>query len=382
LGCPPQDIKIPPDLNAVSEDDEYIIIDLVVNWAADGLLLAFFHVIKDKDSVANNDPARRHEGWSNLCGAVSFGDEAVQTLQRNIAASVMPPKPTRVPPTRVFQLHTSLTTPAHPNSLLFTWPPPRPPNALTQMDGLYDADEYAEIMQGVEMDPEQLESKPGDVRTNCSTRFGAEHLIRTEGVYRHISSVFIPYGTLVFACFQTTKCYPLPLAATTNDPWQAAAAAAAAIAAAPPAVPSVAPTLPPPRATNVILAPPAGARDWRQSGEYEYPTSATAPHFPDAAGAAYHSHYPYEGAAGVPFGRLASNENTPTPPRATGGSTRPLVRPPGDVDKCRGCGTRESPEWRKGENGVKDLCNACGLKLARAVAKREGRQKPRKKDKV
>lgn len=76
------------------------------------------------------------------------------------------------------------------------------------------------------------------------------------------------------------------------------------------------------------------------------------------------------------------NDAAPAQPRPTGSSSRPLVRPPGDVEKCRGCGTRESPEWRKGENGVKDLCNACGLKLARAVAKREGRQKPRKKDKT
>lgn len=229
-----------------------------------------------------------------------------------------------------------------------------------QVDGLYDADEYADMMRGVDMDPGRLAAKPGDVRTNCTTRFGAKHSIRTEGVYRHIASVFIPYGTLVFACFQTTKCYELPLSSG-SDAW--AAAATAVPPATVPAVPAPPPAIPP------IAPPPPSTRDWRQEYDYGY------------------TDYPYSGydpaaaAAGVAPFHARLNE-TATPPRVGGGTTRPLVRPPGDVDKCRGCGTRESPEWRKGENGVKDLCNACGLKLARAVAKREGRQKPRKKDKI
>lgn len=40
------------------------------------------------------------------------------------------------------------------------------------------------------------------------------------------------------------------------------------------------------------------------------------------------------------------------------GSSRPLVKPPGGVTCCRACGTTESPEWRKSESGIKDLCNA------------------------
>lgn len=40
----------------------------------------------------------------------------------------------------------------------------------------------------------------------------------------------------------------------------------------------------------------------------------------------------------------------------------------GDDDQsylCDECGTRESPEWRKGPNGPKTLCNACGLRWAK-----------------
>jgi len=35
--------------------------------------------------------------------------------------------------------------------------------------------------------------------------------------------------------------------------------------------------------------------------------------------------------------------------------------------QCRMCGTTESPEWRRGPNGVKNLCNACGLKAKKMV---------------
>ncbi|KAG1239452.1 hypothetical protein G6F68_018623 [Rhizopus microsporus] len=32
---------------------------------------------------------------------------------------------------------------------------------------------------------------------------------------------------------------------------------------------------------------------------------------------------------------------------------------------CTDCGTTESPEWRKGPNGPKTLCNACGLRWSK-----------------
>jgi hypothetical protein len=330
---------------------------------ADGLLLAFFHAIKDFDPQANNDPNRRHEGWSNFCGSVGMTDEHIQTLQQSVSANVTPPPRTRYPPTRVFQLHSVNHNAANPTSMVFTWPPARPTDKPSQQfDGLYDSDEYADLMRGVDMDPNALAAKPGEVRTNCTTRFGAEHSIRTEGVYRHVTSVFIPYDQIIFACFQTTQRYELPktTAGPAHEAWSA------------PQQPQQqpqqqAPPAPPPQ--PVSNGPP-----------HERGYAAPAPPFPAPE-------YPAHGGYAPPaqydagYARVPEPVNHAPAPQTRGGSTRPLVRPPGDVEKCRGCGTRESPEWRKGENGVKDLCNACGLKLARAVAKREGRQKPRKKDK-
>lgn len=41
------------------------------------------------------------------------------------------------------------------------------------------------------------------------------------------------------------------------------------------------------------------------------------------------------------------------------------------INKCHRCGTTETPEWRRGPNGVRTLCNACGLFHAKLV-KRKG----------
>ena len=36
LGAAPQDIPVTPEMNTVSEDDEYLILDLVLNWVCRG----------------------------------------------------------------------------------------------------------------------------------------------------------------------------------------------------------------------------------------------------------------------------------------------------------------------------------------------------------
>lgn len=43
--------------------------------------------------------------------------------------------------------------------------------------------------------------------------------------------------------------------------------------------------------------------------------------------------------------------------------------------KCRKCSTKHTPEWRKGPDGKKSLCNACGLHFSRTLRKREKMRK-------
>ncbi|KAG8821721.1 hypothetical protein FRC17_009741 [Serendipita sp. 399] len=51
---------------------------------------------------------------------------------------------------------------------------------------------------------------------------------------------------------------------------------------------------------------------------------------------------------------------------------RPAKEPPKGVTCCRTCQTTVTPEWRKGPTGVKDMCNACGLRWNRRVKKIKG----------
>ncbi|PVV01101.1 hypothetical protein BB560_004494 [Smittium megazygosporum] len=44
------------------------------------------------------------------------------------------------------------------------------------------------------------------------------------------------------------------------------------------------------------------------------------------------------------------------------------------ISKCLSCGVTHSPEWRKGPEGVKTLCNACGLRYSRSLKKESEKQ--------
>ena len=47
--------------------------------------------------------------------------------------------------------------------------------------------------------------------------------------------------------------------------------------------------------------------------------------------------------------------------------------------KCVKCGTMETPLWRKGETGQKVVCNACAMRMKRAVARSKGCVEKRKR---
>ena len=296
-----------------------------------------------------------------------------------MSRTIPSPPRTRYPPKRIFQLHRTASSSVQSDSLVFSWPPPRPPGTPQVNDGLYDAEEYVGLARGVNMDPAQ--HPPGDdTRTTCTTRYGAVHSVTTEGVYRQVSSVFIPYGSLIFAAFQTTK----EVALHVSNP-----------------VVSVQPVLHPPAPpvpsssgmtastsrtsasgleTYGLISP---QQDWSQPPPAEWPRFPTLP----SPGVSSTPNPTLGGAALLPpaapypdqryYGQQAFRPAQPpelsyptpapsapfvehTPPLQQGGlpSSRPLIRPPGDVDCCRHCGLRESPEWRRSESGVKDLCNA------------------------
>ncbi|TFK27755.1 GATA-domain-containing protein, partial [Coprinopsis marcescibilis] len=47
---------------------------------------------------------------------------------------------------------------------------------------------------------------------------------------------------------------------------------------------------------------------------------------------------------------------------------RSRATPPG---KCHSCNIRETPEWRRGPDGARTLCNACGLHYAKMMRRKD-----------
>ena len=193
------------------------------------------------------------------------------------------------------------------------------------------------------MDPSQLASGTGEIRTNCTTRFGARHSMNSEGIFRHVTSVFIPYGNLIFSCFQTTKQLELQQPATTNF------------------TPDY--TYSQPDWSMMTHTP----MDWNLT-DFQMPMpqtpaslaySNTSPYLDDRSSFSA-PNYPMYPAAPAPVPTAKERAKSPPARRSSenAGVTRPLIKPPGDVQCCRICGLGESPEWRRSESGIKDLCNA------------------------
>ncbi|KAJ9117596.1 hypothetical protein QFC22_004446 [Naganishia vaughanmartiniae] len=502
LGCPPEEDDIPADAHKFVEDGEYLALDLSIHWACTGLILAFFHAIRDKDVKQNNDISKRHEEWSNYCGTAAISEEDIESMWKDVSENIPfhPPNEPAPPPERVFIVHTTEESAVRPNSVVFAWPPPRikfgdehgesreAQNAnevatsgmhsfsprldengreIPRMDGSYWADDYAELMKHVE-----LENKTGKEdawgtfgKTSCTSRFQGGHLMTNEGLWRKIESIFIPYGNITFASYQTTQALPLNAASDLNVP---TALLPTDVQVGVDPNQQYYDVLDPSNATwqpqvpgqvghldgHVQSYPPEWEQDVQNPANLPpltgnsmqfYQHNGYQHDYPQVPGQTFPLHsltqaadMQYHGTSSIPWNDTTASQTSQRgtkrkqndtsnsdkfivpyqsatdrmsiAPRMVSGSDLPegttsvpagrgrkittvkkgedgqtivkvtvAVPPPEGVECCVQCGNRESPEWRKSESGVKNLCNACGLKLARLQAKREGRQKPRKK---
>jgi len=100
-------------------------------------------------------------------------------------------------PSRVFQV--LMASPEH--EVLLSHPPPRDPSAdrsITPCDGGYWEEEFQKLLLEISLNP-QGGSQFAEAKTTCTRRFRAKHTLLTEGCYRVIESVFIPYGESRFS---------------------------------------------------------------------------------------------------------------------------------------------------------------------------------------
>ncbi|PCH42252.1 hypothetical protein WOLCODRAFT_120211 [Wolfiporia cocos MD-104 SS10] len=406
-----------PDAKKVCFDEDYMGMDVVINWASDGLVLCFMHAVTDL-TPRDNDEVNK-TGWTNWCGTPSMSAEQVQLLYQRLLSGV--PQPLSM--SRVFQI--LLNQPDR--SLLISWPPEQEePGGPTSKD-------FAKLAQDVQITSGVSSST--DAKTSCTRRYKAHQTMHFGAdSSKEVESIFIPHGSIIFACH---KVNPSTRQLNPNNagPHQLANPqypSQVPYYDQPPSSYSL-PPVPAPNASYSGFPPPS------HHGPPQYP-SGPWPHHPDSPNSQPHyqwsthngpitsgpsvssvrssSYAPAQqtwppqqgsymdaGPAGPPAYNQSqapsgspypppgtTNEDTPPSPgsdyvppsrinnRRGSGNTRDQYgsggrssgNPPVGISRCASCKVTHSPEWRKGPSGKKDLCNACGLRYARSRAKKDG----------
>ncbi|KAF8518198.1 hypothetical protein JB92DRAFT_2903838 [Gautieria morchelliformis] len=320
------------DEDKVSFDEDYMACDLVINWAAEGLVLCFIHAVVDMSPQDNDEVNRTH--WTNWCGTprmtVEHGNELYHALF-HIAPHVSQGAP---PPTRVFQiLHNSTDRPT-----LFSWPG----------EGYIPAD-YGRLANDVQIGG----ANGSDAKTSCTRRYKAQQVLDSaDGSVRDVESIFIPHGRIIFACHKATPHRPrghpnsYPLYPTPAQFYDAPGHAQT----------SYYPPVPVPSQ--------AASYPGHTYSHYSQPSHQSSHPHVHAAQARHHHTILHTWSTIPTISAILSRCWTT---RGTRGGN-----PPVGVTRCAACRSTSSPEWRKGPSGRKDLCNACGLRYSRARAKKEG----------
>lgn len=175
------------DADKISLDKNYLAVDLVINWAADGLVLCFIHAVVDLNSIADNDEVHKTD-WTNWCGTPWMPPEQTETLHNRFLMCV----PQTGTMSRVFQILLN----ERERPLLLSWPP-------DSTQGPHSGD-FAKLVENVQISA----GVPGesDAKTSCTRRYKALQDMPAVLGYQ-VESIFIPHGKLPLTPFPL-PCFP------------------------------------------------------------------------------------------------------------------------------------------------------------------------------
>ncbi|KAJ7170624.1 hypothetical protein C8R43DRAFT_980267 [Mycena crocata] len=405
------------DADKIALDSNYMAVDIVINWAAEGVVLCFIHAIVDL--APNDNDEVQKTGWTNWCGTPAMNKTEVDLLFRRLVVCI----PQLSTMSRVFQILSNEQN----RPLLISWPP-------DQGQGPTGRD-FAKLVEDVQIGPGAPSGN--EAKTSCTRRYKA--LQTMPAVAGEVESIFIPHGSVIFACHkvnspsrstattpanmqqiaynppsysgqtpyyeQQNPSYALPPLSAPSGPYNYLAQSAQPSAQTAPAPYS------PPRWSQPQGEQPSGTYggQWPpsspqghstsnlRSGSYPPPQGQQWPSQPPSYTETSNTNgptfqrplSPTYGYASAPDEAASPAADVVPPPRrrVSPGSARELggsggrsggTRPMG-VLQCSSCKATTSPEWRKGPSGKKELCNACGLRYARSRAKKEGTQSQRKR---
>lgn len=170
------------EADKIAVDANYMAVDIVINYAADGLVLCFHHAVVDLTPRDNDE--HNKTGWTNWCGTPNFNMEQVQILYQQLQSAI--PQPPTVG--RVFQI--LLNQPTRP--LWLSWPIERPGEPTSK--------DFARLAEDV-----HISSTGTDAKTSCTRRYKACQIMDFGmGDKQEVESIFIPHGSRPFFCLAPT----------------------------------------------------------------------------------------------------------------------------------------------------------------------------------
>ncbi|KAK7044232.1 hypothetical protein VNI00_007954 [Paramarasmius palmivorus] len=175
-----------PSAEKVALDEHYMAVDIVINWAADGLVLCFIHATVDIDPVNDNNHIARSP-WTNWCGTPIMTQEQLRVLSGRLLVCVP-----HFSHGRMFQILSN--TPGRP--LLMTWPPGQELHSR-ELAALANSIDFS---QGPNGECSSDCTNP-DAKTNCTRRFSGTGVV--QGI--QAESVYIPHGSVIFACHKLSS---------------------------------------------------------------------------------------------------------------------------------------------------------------------------------
>ncbi|TIB80730.1 hypothetical protein E3Q22_01731 [Wallemia mellicola] len=371
-------------------DSTYLPIDIVISSIHAGLYLCFFHAVIDKNPLLNNDQGTV---WTNWCHTPVFNENHVEILKQSVlnwSRNHPPPLQKFMIPTRIFQILRQTTqenTKLGLNQIIYSWPP----STGSTGEGPYEESSFASLMSEISINPHTANQLSG-AGTSCTRRFKAKHQTRCNDNLYAVQSMFVPYGEIIFACFMIEYEYPIqssrplyPTASASADNSQETTTLFdstyddnsiglsqryyqqssplmqnewSGYLTAPATVTTQVPVKDEFAQTHQQL-PPASSQV-QVKDEF-------AQQLPEAPGVTLEDDF-----VGAPL--VASSQKDEKQ------LSNKKIKTNSDNLACSSCGTDKSPEWRRGPSGKKDLCNACGLRYARAMSKSDSSSKRRKSD--
>ncbi|CAG8485265.1 2958_t:CDS:2 [Ambispora gerdemannii] len=406
-------------------EKEYVIMNIGMNVVSKDIVLACFHSDEAVNDNFNVNAGIRSSSYiSSTCGESNFTSEELNNmfkiLQRyhahmeSINAHSPPSTPSIHHPLyypsidRIFQIFDAQT-----KKLIFTWPDPNA-SSINQhkhsnFNSFLDYD-FSRLIHNFDFTSNSLHDTTSP---KCIRPYDNKHVTKlSSGDSRIIESVMIPHGKIIFACFQV-----MPPSSSINGNTSSSSEYLKPRPHSAPCSPATVPSIcgNGNKRARGSLSPPIRLNSYENSKYFSIPdftldsdseyrkrraTGHESPLFIKGSQSPVlepnHLLHPISPQFPAKFSpqsnplrlqiqpqqpsdyKISPISTSPTSPirtyanTARGRNTNQLMN--GTVKICESCQTSSSPEWRRGPTGHKTLCNACGLRYSRTIA-RENRKR-------